>query len=219
MESFLEQFNRVKSGEISRNQAAEALGISVSTFNARVYHRGWAEALKPVRRYANNGFPSREADYAPALDNALDNPNKTLKEIHAGYPDLNYVVFCRKAAKLGAARSRSRPDNALDNTQFLEVVESLRTGMDTRATAAEKLGVHTGTLNKRLEASGLAPIIAAAGDARRKEAEAVYDAPMKYLIDHPTTPIKTILEMFPDTSMAGVYRRLAGRSKQTEMQG
>ena len=105
--------NRLRSGEITRPEAAEIAQIKLATLNTKLRRGGHLESLKDVRRSAGQYHAHSEKDpvkikaMADAVAEALANPNKGVKAVwEANYKGhVSYVYLCRKvkAAQVRAA--------------------------------------------------------------------------------------------------------------------
>ena len=100
-EPTLQQVALLERGEITRQQAAEALGIDVGNLNTRLCRTGFNKRLKAVRKYSGDHLFKADPDKAKAYEAAvaviLSTPKAKVKALHAQkFPELSYQILARK---------------------------------------------------------------------------------------------------------------------------
>jgi len=110
--AILEQINLIREGKIDRKQAAENLGIGVTTFHSRISRGKMAHLLEDVKNADRGGnkalFQPLSPDspkaiaYATATKRALElhSVKRAFNEVNTPELNLNYVVLCRKVAEI-----------------------------------------------------------------------------------------------------------------------
>lgn len=134
----LAQVERMERGECTRMQAAETLGISISSMNTRLARGGFLERLKGTRDYSGSNLfkpnPDKAKVYSEAVAEALLSPKLKVKQLWSKYPGLNYQTLAKKVRE---AKTLNRsPDDAISE----ETVKVLRHHLlgQARPTAAPK---------------------------------------------------------------------------------
>jgi hypothetical protein len=104
-EPTLQQVALLERGEITREQAAAALGISVGTLNSRLCRTKFNERLKGVRAKPTDAQamhffqsdPEKAKAYEAAVAVILSTPKSKVKALHAQkFPSLSYQILARK---------------------------------------------------------------------------------------------------------------------------
>ena len=94
----LAQVELILEKKITRTQAAESMGITISSLNSRLASSGLNKQLKHVRRFVNS-IPDRDADYVEAVQYALRYGATASNKKFSG---LSYQVLCRKVREYKA---------------------------------------------------------------------------------------------------------------------
>lgn len=108
--ALLEQVAKLETQQITRNQAAETLGISLSALNSKLARSGLNQRLKGVRNYSGDNFFKPNPDkakvrlYEQAVSEVLAGLKP--KEVCRRNPTLNYTYLC---AKVQAVRVKADP--------------------------------------------------------------------------------------------------------------
>lgn len=103
---------RLQAGEIDRPQAAELVGLNLSTLNTRLRRGGHLADLKDVRRNAGKYHPLSNPDtdkaraLAEAVAECVKSPLSVRKVWLAKYQQtVSYTQLCRKVASATPTRS------------------------------------------------------------------------------------------------------------------
>jgi len=97
----LEQLALLEAKKIGRQDAADAMGISLSAFNARLARTGLNKRLRDVRNYENSGLYQRAPELQGDFEAAFTEARRlgSVKRACDKYPSVSYQYLCRMVRK------------------------------------------------------------------------------------------------------------------------
>jgi len=106
-----ELVEKIAAGDMTREEAAGALGVTVGTFNSRLIRAKLSEQLRPLRKYDGDHLfkpdPDKAKAYEEAIAYAKAHPRMMLTKVHQLFPSLSYQMLARKVK--AAAQEEQSP--------------------------------------------------------------------------------------------------------------